>query len=264
MTHSTYRLRVGPIIKLISRGIMIIVVLWLAQSVLLAQPSALPQTQGTGTTSQGVPRAVQECLRKAHEKLEKEGPYKSLDSFRACARQFPDSAFARFWLGSVFFLARQPGDAITEMQEAFKLEPNNPQIRATLGKFYSFDDEKLSLAEELLQSVLESSPEHDDARIDLGRVYGKRKEMDKAFREFGRVLAGEKRFAVYHLELGRILMGGGLFEEARKQFERSLVLEPGFQAAEEQLRILDRDAGKAGTREPPSGNSTEPVIQVPK
>jgi tetratricopeptide (TPR) repeat protein len=264
MRLSAYRFLFSPIIRHTSCGAIIVVAFFVAQSALFAQPSAPAQTQGVGASSQEVPLPVQECLRKGQEKLEKEGPYKSLDAFRACARQFPDSAFVRFWLGTALFLGRQPADAVTEMQEALKIDPDNRQIRAMLGKLYSFDEEKLSLAEELLNSVLESNPEHDDARIDLGRVYGRRKEMDKAFREFGRVLAGEKRFAVYHLELGRILMGGGLYEDARKQFERSLVLEPGFQAAEEQLKILDREAAKTGTRESPSGSPTAPVIPAPK
>jgi tetratricopeptide (TPR) repeat protein len=264
MRLSAYHFLLSSIIKHTFLVANIVVSFLLAQSALLAQTSAPPKTEGAGVSRPEIPLPVQECLRKGQEKMEKEGPYKSLDSFRACVRQFPDSAFAHFWLGSAFFLARQPAEAITEMQQALKIEPNNLQIRAMLGKLYSFDDGKLALAEELLNSVLENNPEHDDARIDLGRVYGRRKEMDKAFREFARVLAGEKRFAVYHLELGRILMGGGQFEEARKQFERSLVLEPGFQAAEEQLKILDREAAKAGTTEPPSGSPAAPVTPAPK
>jgi tetratricopeptide (TPR) repeat protein len=146
------------------------------------------------------------------------------------------------------------------MQEALKLDPNNRQIRAMLGKLYSFDEEKLSLGEELLNGVLENNPENDDARIDRARIYARKKQMDKAFPEFSRVLASEKRFALYHLELGRILMGGGLYEEARKQFERSLVLEPGFQAAEEQLKLLEREVAKGGTPESRPGSPTNPLV----
>lgn len=208
-------------------------------------PVAAPTPEGKG--------AVPDCLVKAHEKFIKEGPYKSLDLFRACCKELPDNPLVHFWTGMVYFAARQPKDAADSFKTVLKLDPQNIQAKAMLGKVYSFEDDKLDLAEELLSGVLASHPELDDARIDLGRVYGRKKQLDKALKEFGRVLVHEKRFAVYHLELGRIFMSLGAKDEAKKQFERALVLEPGFAAAEEGLKQLDQQAkGAAPSGTPPA------------
>jgi len=208
-----------------------------------APPIAGPTPEAKG--------AVPDCLVKAHEKFVKEGPYKALDLFRACCKELPDNPLVHFWTGMVYFAARQPKDAADSFKTVLKLDPKNLQAKAMLGKVYSFEDDKLDLAEELLTGVLESHPELDDARIDLGRVFGKKKQLDKALKEFGRVLVHEKRFAVYHLELGRIFMSLGAADEAKKQFERALVLEPGFAAAEEGLKQLDQQTKAAGPGGPP-------------
>lgn len=195
-----------------------------------------------------------ECLQKAQEKLNSEGPDKALDMFRSCARDNANSAEAQHALGVVYFLAKKPKEAAESLKLSLKLDPNSVQTRSMLGKIYSFEEDKLDLAEELLKGVLESHPELNDARMDLGRVYARKKQLEKALGEFGRVLAGERKFALYHLEVGRLLAAMGLKEEAKKQFERSLVLEPEFQPAKEHLKLLEQPSarGPAGASQPGS------------
>jgi tetratricopeptide (TPR) repeat protein len=215
--------------------------------------SELGKTKPGATTAESKTRGP-ECLQKAQEELNSEGPEKALDMFRSCARDNANSPEIQHALGVVYLLAKKPKDAADALKQSLKLDPNNAQSRAMLGKIYSFEEDRLDLAEDLLKGVLESHPEMSDARMDLGRVYARKKQLDKALAEFGRVLAGERKFALYHLEAGRLLAAMGLKEEARKQFERSLLLEPEFQPAKEHLKLLEQQGpqGPAGASQPGS------------
>jgi tetratricopeptide (TPR) repeat protein len=199
-----------------------------------------------------------ECVQEAVKRLEKEGPYKSVELFSECAKKLPDSVPAHFLLGVVSFMAKQPEDAVKAFKEVLKLDPKNLEAKAALGKLYSFDKEKLDLAQEILEGILEVNPTNEDVRFDLGRVYALRGQVDKASREFSQVLSSERRFAMYHFEIGTILMAQGADKEARREFERALILQPGLPPAEEQLRALDRKAaGGATTPGAPQENKSK-------
>jgi tetratricopeptide (TPR) repeat protein len=212
-------------------------------------PPGLPDAEGP----------VAKCLHEAHVKLMKEGPEKALDAFRECAKQFPDSPDAHFALGMCYFVARQPEEAAEELNRVIKLQPEHTAARAMLGKLYSFDDSKLSLAEELLKQVVKANPYFEDAIFDLGRVYAKRGDTEKALAHFARVLASEQRFALYHFELGRIMATAGALDKAKVEFQRALVLYPNFKAAEEELRKLGQKPGESPSPVPTPGQEPSSV-----
>jgi tetratricopeptide (TPR) repeat protein len=200
-----------------------------------------------------------ECLQKAREKLNSEGPEKALDMFRSCARDNANSPEAQMALGLVYFWAKQPKEAAEALKQTLKLDPNNVQARALLGKVYSIEADKLDLAEELLRGVLDTHPELNDSRVDLARVYAQKRQVEKALAEYERVLATERNYALYHVELGRLLAAMGLKEKAKKEFERSLVLLPEFQPAKEHLKLLEQPntPGPAGSAPPGSDDKKQ-------
>jgi tetratricopeptide (TPR) repeat protein len=212
----------------------------------------LPQPSRQQTDAEG-PAA--KCLQEAHSKLMKEGPDKSLDAFRECARQFPDSPDAHFSLGMGLYGTRQAKEAVEEFKRVLALQPENVPARAMLGKLYSFDDTKLTLAEEVLKQVIEAHPYYEDAIFDLGRVYARRGEPKKAIPLFARALASEQRFALYHFELGKITESAGELQEARQHFQRALLLNPKFTAAGEELKRLGQKTGESPA--PPSSSEQE-------
>jgi len=222
-------------------------------SIALAQSSwsDLGKTK-QATAAAGAKASAPECLQKAVEKLNNEGPEKALDMFRSCARDNANSPEAQQALGFVYFQAKQPKEAADALKQSLKLDPNNVQTRALLGKVYSHEPDKLDLAEELLKGVLETHPEMNDARMDLFLVYAQKKQVEKALAQFKRVLATESSYAVYHLYAAQLFNNMGLKEQAKKECERSLVLVPGFPPAKEFLKVLEQSnaSGPAGSSQP--------------
>ena len=227
-----------------------------AQSVPTSQtpPSPMSQMQRI----QGVEDPVGTCLQEANNKLRQEGPQRALEAFQACVRKAPDSAEVRFSLGKCYFVLQQPKEAAVEFKEGLRLQPDNNEARAMLGKIWSFDDAKLEAAEEVLTKVVQTNPHMEDAIFDLGRVYARRGDAEKAWAHFSRVLASEKRYAIYHFEVGRILVASGAVDAAKTHLERALVLDPGLQMAQEALRGLDGKNDPKSPTAPPSPSETNP------
>jgi tetratricopeptide (TPR) repeat protein len=187
---------------------------------------------------------ISECLKKAHIALRKNGPIKAVEDFKICTRKFPKSPFPFLGLAMTYFMAQKLDEAADQFKQVLKIDPDNQEARAMLGKIYSLDKNKLALAEDLLKEVVRKNPYHFDARIDLARAYARQKKIKKALAQFGIVLSTEKRFARYHLELGSLFMAGGALPQARKEFERALVLYPNLDQAKKQLKKLEQKEAK--------------------
>lgn len=189
-------------------------------------------------------RKVAECLKSGHDLLEKDDLAGAVEAYRACVQRFPNSALAHYWLGRAYFYGDKNGQAIDELKEALKLEPENMYAMRMLGRVYAFDKTTLSLAEELLSKVLKKHPHYHDARFDRACVFAQRNEFDKAFSEFARLFSQETKFARYHTELGRILAAMGRNDEARKELDRALTLVPDYAPAKKELLKLDTEMAK--------------------
>ncbi len=100
-----------------------------------AAPLPIPSGAGPGE------KPPPPCLKKAHEIIQKDGPFKGLDALRACAKDFPDSSDVRFWLGMTYFMTRKPDEAIAEFKEALRIRPDDRRARAMLGKVYSLQNQ---------------------------------------------------------------------------------------------------------------------------
>jgi len=192
--------------------------------------------------SSGLDPKTMECLSSGQESLLK-GDLKSAEKVLSeCAARDPKVAPARYWLGMVYFLKHDGDKAISEFKEVLRLEPDNFLAMGMLGKLYSFDQSKLSLARELLEKAVSMAADNDDARFDLGRVYAQQGHFDKALKEFDILFQSEIRFALYHTEFAKILMAAGQKEQARKNLERALAFAPDFEPAKQMLKELKNGA----------------------
>lgn len=225
-----------------------------------AATAQAPSPTATDPTLKADPEVVK-CIAKGHEALNKMQIEPALKEFQECVQKFPESALARYWLGVAYFSSRDKEKAINELKEAVRLEPKNLPAMAMLGRAYSFDEKTLAVAEELLNRVLNVCPNFDDARFDLARIYAQKGEIDKALPLFFLLFEGEARFALYHTEMGKIFMAGGREKEARSEFERALVIMPGFEPAKKFLADLDKTPG-SGTPSP-TPSPTPPATRPP-
>lgn len=181
------------------------------------------------------------CLQGGQEALGRRDFSQAAQLFQACAQAHPRRAEAHYWLGMAHFLAHEPQKAIPAFARCLELDPKHPQALAMQGKLYSFDRQKLDQAHRLLDQALALRPDLEDARFDLARVLALEGQYDQSFQEFNHLFQNELRFALYHTELGKILLAMGLIPQARQEFERALVLHPGFEPAHRELRALDKE-----------------------
>jgi predicted Zn-dependent protease len=188
---------------------------------------------------------IETCLRKGYTSLDAGNADEAVVRFKRCVEKFPKSPWARYWLGTAYFFARQTDDAVSEFKTLIKMDPDNPLGPAMLGRVYSFEPDKLDAARELLERSLAAQPDSEDTRFDLARVYAQKGELDKAFAQFKTILAGESRFALYRTELAKIMRAAGALDEAKIQLKRALAISPDFAPAKQMLTDIEKEQSTA-------------------
>jgi eukaryotic-like serine/threonine-protein kinase len=124
----------------------------------------------------------------------------------------PGSAAAHLWNAwRLALLERQHDQALTELEEAERLDPLDPQLKTQIGYVHYF-----------------------------------RHDLDRAVGQFEKVLALEPSFAFAHYALGDACTQTGQYERAFKQFEKAIEL--GGRSANH-IGILGYAYGLAGNRD---------------
>jgi tetratricopeptide (TPR) repeat protein len=203
-----------------------------------------------GTTAPGKSDPAAECLEGGNKAADAGNFDEAIKLFTSCTEKFPNSAEAHFLLGMAHFYKHDTEKATAELKKSMQLDPNNSNATAMLGRIYSFDAQKLSLAKELLERVLASAPYRDDVRFDLARVYARQGQVEEALKNFQILFSGEPKYALYHTEFAKILIAGGQKNEAKTHLQRALVIVPNFDMAKKLLDSLEKgDTGDTGTKE---------------
>lgn len=205
----------------------------------------------SGAAAQGKPdSAAVECLESGNKAADAGNFDEAIKLFTSCAEKFPNSAETHFLLGMAHFYKQDMEKATAELKKSMQLDPNNPNATAMLGRIYSFDPQKLSLAKELLERVLSAAPYRDDVRFDLARVYARQGQLEETLKNFQILFSGEPKYALYHTEFAKILIAGGQKNEAKSHLQRALVLVPNFEMAKKLLESMDKgDVGDTGAKE---------------
>lgn len=206
---------------------------------------AQPEQRDTATFT-GKDKEVVDCIGQGQKAAMAGKLDEAIVVLTSCAEKYPDSGLAAYVLGMAYFQKRDKDKAINQFKRAMQLEPKNLSATAMLGKLYSMDKDKLSLAQELLERVLQASPRNEDVRFDLARVYVQKGELKKGLDEFDVILSGEPKYALYHAELGRILASTGEKKRARYHLERAIALAPDFEPAKKLLEALEKESAAPG------------------
>jgi tetratricopeptide (TPR) repeat protein len=206
-----------------------------------ADPSTVKDTKRDDPQRNPQEIAAAECLVPGHQALEKGNLKEAIRIFEACAQKYSSSPIVKYWLGMVYFFDHDAQKAAAQFKEVVRLDPENPLGISMLGRVYSFDPEKLSVARELLERAVSLKPDLDEAHFDLGRVYAQQGDYEKSFREFDLLFQAEERYALYRTEFAKVLMSVGKKEEAEKSLHRALAYSPDFEPAKRLLEQLNRE-----------------------
>jgi len=77
----------------------------------------------------------------------------------------------------------------------------------------------------------------------LGSLYLRKDDLDKAVPEFREAVRLRPQFARAHYNLGLVFQKQNRKEDAAREFQRVLALDPQFRPAREALQKLAKDSG---------------------
>ena len=136
-----------------------------------------------------------------------------------------DNAVAHQNMGNVFMIAGDPRAAIPHFQEALRLQPEFPNLRGVLGSALGMVG-RYDEAAAQFQAAL-GHQETADLHFDLGLVYAKQGRVDDAIRECEAALRLDPHHYRAHAQLGAGLVTAGRPDEALAHLRRATELEPG-------------------------------------
>jgi Flp pilus assembly protein TadD len=170
------------------------------------------------------------------------GMYRSPETlYRETLTRNPNSYMAHQNLGNL--LLDTPGrinDAISEFEEALRLEPNIPEVHNSLGSAF-MSVGRLPEATAEFETAVRLKPDYPDAHNSLGSALAQTPgRTADGIAEFRTALRLRPDFATAHYNLGSALMDvPGRRQDAIAEFEKALQIQPDFRQAQQMLQRLE-------------------------
>ena len=135
------------------------------------------------------------------------------------------------WRGMPFRIERalnalaetDSGNAVSQLQQIVKQEPNSARAHYSLGSAY-FSKRRYPEAEAEFKKVLELRPQHMGTRFELGLVYLSEERPEDSKNEFSQILAQDSNNADAHYGMGLALAQENDHQGAIKEFTTSIRL----------------------------------------
>jgi tetratricopeptide (TPR) repeat protein len=150
----------------------------------------------------------------------------------------PNDATAHLNLGAVYAEMGFPDRAEDQFRTAVSLAPLNFSAHNVLGKLY-FDSGRLNEAEEQFRQSLACEP-NLAAYDHLGYIYAQRGDRDRAEKAFKAALALKSTDSHAHFNLGRIYAATGRNAQALEELQAALAADPNNPEIQSALEKLKR------------------------
>lgn len=173
-------------------------------------------------------RQQAEAIRELGEAYMTEGNYTmALRELLKAEQLYPDDPYLQNNLGLTYMARGRLETAVTHFEKALALSPNYSPARNNLGSVYialEKWDKAIECFEIVKDDLLYATPYFPVSN--LGYVYYRKGNYEKAKRYYREALDMERRFARPHHGLGMIAMATGNIDEAIRRFEMALELSP--------------------------------------
>jgi len=132
------------------------------------------------------------------------------------------------------------------MQKARQLRPLAAEYYADTGKLYGYwaetiDPSKFEQAVEFYHQAFQIAPHDADFRNGLGHVYFNADQYQEAIRQYEYSLNIDPQYHVTHYDLGLVYVELGEKNKAKEHFETGLLLNPGCAECTQKLESLEGD-----------------------
>jgi len=212
-------------------------------------PGALP----SGLKTDATPRLNASTYFAHGHLLERQGSFElAVEQYRHALELAPNMVSARNRLGIALNKLGHHAAASREFRAALQRAPGEAYLYNNLG-FSLYLEEQHEEAAQALQRAAELKPDFKRARMNLGLALARLGRFDDALAEF--TLATSEADAHYNLAV--IYTETGRLAEAARALETALRLNPSFEAAREQLRVVAHLAAEEETNAPPQATVAE-------
>ena len=145
-----------------------------------------------------------------------------------------DSAEADMLAGEAFDQMQQSDAALKELKAAVLANPKQPNVHFGLG-YLLWTQSKWEEAANEFDLELQNDSQHTKAQIYRSDSWVRLNEFAKALPELEKLNAGDQSEPLVHRDLGVVYANDGRYEDAIREFRRSIESEPG--AAESHLQL---------------------------
>ena len=153
---------------------------------------------------------------------------KAANQYRAFLAVHPDAAAAHNNLGRIYMQMRRWNEAITELQEAIRLDPDLFLAYFSLSSIYLYEVADLDAAVQTAQRQLARDPRSARAYAQLGAAYAGKNDLRQAESALRKALELDRdpRYTIDWYRLGHVLRLQGRYDEARRTYLQILELDP--------------------------------------
>jgi tetratricopeptide (TPR) repeat protein len=165
------------------------------------------------------------------------------------AADAPDDAQAHNTLGAAYLQAGRVDDALTQFDDAIRLEPDYAIARFNLGLIAMMRG-SVGDAEANLQRAIAARPDYAEAHNNLGVVLMGQGTSDAAVAQFREVIRIRPESADAHYNLARALLAAAHLPDAVDQLHRAIALEPDVPARIDDLAWILATSSDDAIRNP--------------
>jgi tetratricopeptide (TPR) repeat protein len=172
------------------------------------------------------------------------GDYTQAEAF---FRKLPQLPISHANLGNIYLRQQKLREAITEFQEAIRLDPKDARPHLDLGSLYH-QHYNLEMAFVEYQTAIRLDPKFAGPHINLGGLYHQQHNLEKAIAEYQEAIRLDPMDAVPHNLLGDVYHQQHNLEKAIAEYQEAIRLDPKFALPHYNLGISLRDtAALSGT-----------------
>ena len=144
-------------------------------------------------------------------------------------------------------LGRDPDKAISELEEAVRLDPRNAHFNSDLGHEYLLQ-KKINEAIQQFRKAAEINPKYIKARANLARALAIEGKTMEAIREMAKVVELVPNRPEGHYFIGQCLADRGELGRAAGAFEHTIKCDPNFAEAHYALGMIYASQGRSGAK----------------